>query len=499
MSPGCSAGERAPRGAGAGRHLRDREIDDVLAAAGLERAALGWRRGRTRATPGATRGAAPAFETVAWRRRGGLRARLGDPARWTPRWSPRGPAGSCCSAHPVLTCGKRTTPDERRSTLARPAWSTSTAAARSPSTAPAARLLPLCACRPRLRRRLRAPPRGGADRRLRRPWRDHRPRPGRSGVWLRGDARGPERKVGVIGIGVSRGVAMHGLALNCDVDLGWYDRSCRRDRRRGRDLASAAGPRRHARRGRPAGPRAPRPAAHLGLLRADTGLRAAAEPGRAPKLDLVTPGGAWPRRTRVGHPGRGTRVRHRVGHSGPHRARRTVGPRDDLSQQHCGRLGETPAQAANIGPNGRKLLRLEVRNAETPIERKPSWIKTRARTGPQYKELHNLVKEGGLNTVCQQAGCPTSSSAGRTARPRSSSAATSARGAATSARSTPASPNPWTPTSPGASPSPCARWACATPRSPASPATTCPTAAPGSTPRPSTPSTGSTPTRASRT
>jgi lipoyl(octanoyl) transferase len=48
--------------------------------------------------------------------------------------------------------------------------------------------------------------------------------PGRSGVWLRADARGPERKVAAIGIRVSRGVTMHGFALNCDVDLAWYDR-----------------------------------------------------------------------------------------------------------------------------------------------------------------------------------------------------------------------------------------------------------------------------------
>ncbi|WP_460809915.1 lipoyl(octanoyl) transferase LipB [Nocardioides salsibiostraticola] len=48
--------------------------------------------------------------------------------------------------------------------------------------------------------------------------------PGRSGVWLRADDRGPERKVAAIGIRVSRGVAMHGFSLNCDVDLAWYDR-----------------------------------------------------------------------------------------------------------------------------------------------------------------------------------------------------------------------------------------------------------------------------------
>ena len=48
--------------------------------------------------------------------------------------------------------------------------------------------------------------------------------PGRSGVWVPADERGPERKLGAIGLRVSRGVTMHGIALNCDVDLGWYDR-----------------------------------------------------------------------------------------------------------------------------------------------------------------------------------------------------------------------------------------------------------------------------------
>jgi lipoyl(octanoyl) transferase len=48
--------------------------------------------------------------------------------------------------------------------------------------------------------------------------------PGRSGVWLRADDRGPERKAAAVGIRVSRGVTMHGFALNCDVDLDWYDR-----------------------------------------------------------------------------------------------------------------------------------------------------------------------------------------------------------------------------------------------------------------------------------
>jgi lipoic acid synthetase len=52
------------------------------------------------------------------------------------------------------------------------------------------------------------------------------------------------------------------------------------------------------------------------------------------------------------------------------------------------------------------MLRLEARNAETPIERKPPWIKTRVRTGPEYTALQHLVKSEGLHTVCQEAGCP---------------------------------------------------------------------------------------------
>ncbi|MGH3786096.1 MAG: lipoyl(octanoyl) transferase LipB [Pseudonocardiaceae bacterium] len=49
---------------------------------------------------------------------------------------------------------------------------------------------------------------------------------GRSGVWLAADpATGrPERKIAAIGVRVSRGVTMHGFALNCQPDLTAFDR-----------------------------------------------------------------------------------------------------------------------------------------------------------------------------------------------------------------------------------------------------------------------------------
>jgi lipoic acid synthetase len=61
---------------------------------------------------------------------------------------------------------------------------------------------------------------------------------------------------------------------------------------------------------------------------------------------------------------------------------------------------------STLAPDGRKMLRLEARNAETPIEKKPPWIKTRAVMGPEFTELRSLVRREGLHTVCEEAGCP---------------------------------------------------------------------------------------------
>ena len=57
-------------------------------------------------------------------------------------------------------------------------------------------------------------------------------------------------------------------------------------------------------------------------------------------------------------------------------------------------------------PDGRRLLRIEARNTEVPIERKPEWIKTRARTGPEFMAMRERVAGAELHTVCQEAACP---------------------------------------------------------------------------------------------
>ncbi len=60
----------------------------------------------------------------------------------------------------------------------------------------------------------------------------------------------------------------------------------------------------------------------------------------------------------------------------------------------------------STAPDGRRLLRVEVANAATTVERKPAWMRQRLQTGPGYLEVAGLVEREGLHTVCQEARCP---------------------------------------------------------------------------------------------
>ncbi|AWB81528.1 lipoyl synthase [Corynebacterium yudongzhengii] len=59
-----------------------------------------------------------------------------------------------------------------------------------------------------------------------------------------------------------------------------------------------------------------------------------------------------------------------------------------------------------VAPEGRKLLRVEQRNSQTPIESKPRWIRNQVKTGPEYEDMKKRVRTSKTHTVCQEAGCP---------------------------------------------------------------------------------------------
>ena len=48
----------------------------------------------------------------------------------------------------------------------------------------------------------------------------------------------------------------------------------------------------------------------------------------------------------------------------------------------------------------------KAKRPETPLLRKPEWIRVRAPGSPVYRETQDIVKKNGLVTVCEEAGCP---------------------------------------------------------------------------------------------
>lgn len=54
----------------------------------------------------------------------------------------------------------------------------------------------------------------------------------------------------------------------------------------------------------------------------------------------------------------------------------------------------------------RKPLRLEVKNAQTPREKHPQWLRITAKSGPEYHQMRELMQGAKLHTVCAEAGCP---------------------------------------------------------------------------------------------
>lgn len=62
--------------------------------------------------------------------------------------------------------------------------------------------------------------------------------------------------------------------------------------------------------------------------------------------------------------------------------------------------------AKSPAPGGRRLLRIEARNQQIPLEKRPTWIKTTAKVGKEYLQMRAQVQKYGLHTVCSEANCP---------------------------------------------------------------------------------------------
>jgi len=61
----------------------------------------------------------------------------------------------------------------------------------------------------------------------------------------------------------------------------------------------------------------------------------------------------------------------------------------------------------STAPNPEPLRHPEkARNPENPVLRKPDWIRVKAPTSKEYGETRRLMREKGLNTVCEEAACP---------------------------------------------------------------------------------------------
>ena len=170
--------------------------------------------------------------------------------------------------------------------------------------------------------------------------------PGYPGVWV--DAEGVRpRKIAAVGVRISRDRSLHGLALNVDPDLGWFDRIV-----------------------------------PCGIT--DKAVTSMAAEGVEVSMETVVDAVVRAAVNRWG--GREPVDRQDVHHS--RRARGLANP------------GES-----NVRVRLRQA-KVDLEAAEKVPVRKPSWLRIQARMGPEFQDLRRTVRSHGLVTVCEEAGCP---------------------------------------------------------------------------------------------
>ena len=178
-------------------------------------------------------------------------------------------------------------------------------------------------------------------------------------AWAEDGARGvwtDRGKVAAIGVRMSRMVTMHGFALNCSTDLGWYG-----------SIVPCGIP--------------DRPVTSLSEL---LGRRVSVEEA----LDAVLP-----------------RFAEVFGYDHV----------DDRRAAFARGTGRSPSEdfevdrlvsGGTFSPEQRSGIPVMTRGRLPGEPEKPSWMKVRAELGQGYRDLKSLMRGLELNTVCEEAGCP---------------------------------------------------------------------------------------------
>jgi lipoic acid synthetase len=186
---------------------------------------------------------------------------------------------------------------------------------------------------------------------------------GYPGVWVGVSGPSP-RKICAIGVRVARGRTMHGFALNVDPDLAMFA-----------NIVPCGIP--------------DKPVTSLAAEGVHVQLRDVIDLVAARAASLLPEGGR--------EPGRPV---ERYDASWPASAGRDDPGLTDPGAEH--------ASSVALRPLGRRLAASGVDlSASIDIrERKPSWVRAPLRITPQVVRLRSMMRELGLVTVCEEAGCP---------------------------------------------------------------------------------------------
>lgn len=211
--------------------------------------------------------------------------------------------------------------------------------------------------------------------------------PGCTGVWVGPETDRP-KKIAAIGVRIARGRSMHGVALNVDPDLSWFkrivpcgitDKEVTSLAALGVDVSMAEVVEVFTRRAVAAF------APHGSVDCAGVGFRT--RPGDLAPFTRGEGPGTPVGRSGVGH-----------GEEQPALALSEQAQPGQFAQQADGTSLRLLGRLAQAGATDHDPVRLRAR--------KPAWMRVKFDPGPEYRRVRSTMRELGLVTVCEEAGCP---------------------------------------------------------------------------------------------